>query len=119
FSALFSRGSCFERARGPERSDAAARFEHAGAFEVGVHACHGVRVDAQLDRQLTDGWQLIAGVQPAGGNGGAQTVLDLRVNRRRVAGVNRENSHLSDYTSSLVQVGQEKSREICDLPAFS
>ncbi len=42
---------------------------------------------------------------------GAQTVLDLRVDWRRVPCVNREESHLSDYTSSLVQVGQEKSRE--------
>ena len=109
--ALFSGGSCFEPARRHERTDAAARFEHAGPFEVRVHARNRVRVDAQLDRELTDSWQLIAGVQPPGGDGGSQTVLDLRVDGRPVPRVDREESHLSDYTSSLVQVGQEKSRE--------
>src|SRR5262245_66187446 len=107
-SALFSRRSRFEPVRGDERSAPPARFEDSGTLEVGVHARHGVGVDAQLDRELTDGWQLIAGVQPPGGDGGAETVFDLRVDGGRVAGVDREKGHLSDYTSSLVQVGQEK-----------
>src|SRR5262245_35724940 len=107
-SVLFSCRSRLEPARGDERSDPPARFEDSGTLEVRVHARHGVGVDAQRDRELADGWQLIAGVQPPGGDGGAQTVFDLRVDGRRVARVDRENCHLSDYTSSLVQVGQEK-----------
>src|SRR5262245_48904930 len=118
-SALFSGRSRFEPARGDERSDPPARFEDSRTLEVGVHTRHGVGVDAQLDRELTDGWQLIAGVQPPGGDGRAQTVFDLRVDGRRVAGVNREKSHLSDYTSSLVQVGQEKRPGVFYLPAFA
>src|SRR5262249_11106295 len=116
-SVLFSRRSRFEPARGDERSDPPARFEDSGTLEVGVHARHGVGVHAQLDRELTDGWQLIAGVQPPGGDGSAQTVFDLRVDGRRVAGVDREKGHLSDYTSSLVQCGQEKRPGGLCLPA--
>ena len=84
FSAFFSGRSRLEPARGHERSDAATRFEDAGPFEIGVDARDGIGVDAQLDRELTNGWQLIAGVQPASSDGGAQTVLDLRVDGRRV-----------------------------------
>ena len=78
--------SCFGRRRGDERADAAPRLEDAGALELGVDARDGVGVDAELDRQLADGGQLIAGVQPAGGNGGAQAAIELGVDRRRDPG---------------------------------
>ncbi len=67
-----------------EGADAAARFDHAGAFELGVDARDGVGVDAELDGELPDGRQLIAGPQAAGRDGGAQRALELRVDRRRV-----------------------------------
>ena len=67
-----------------ERSDAAARFEDARAFELGVDARDGVGVDAELDGELADGRQLIADLEASGRDGGAQSAVELRVNRRRI-----------------------------------
>ena len=92
-----------------ERADAASGFDDAGAFELGVDARDGVGVDAQVDGELADGRQLVAGLQPAGGDRRAQPALELRVNRRRVARVDRDDVHLSDCTSTLVQC-QERLR---------
>src|SRR5688572_32255969 len=55
-----------------ERADAAARLEDARAFELRVDARDRVGVDAQFDGELADGRQLVAGREPAGGNGRAQ-----------------------------------------------
>src|SRR5437764_7190415 len=59
------------RCGGDERADAAARLNDAGPFELGVDPGDGVGVDAEIDGELTDGRQLIAGAQPAGADGGA------------------------------------------------
>jgi hypothetical protein len=45
-----------------------------------------------------------------------ETALELRVNRRGIAWVDGDDAHLSDYTSSLVQVGQDKEMEACPAP---
>src|ERR1700730_14042373 len=84
-----------------ERPDAAPRLEHAGALELRVHARHGVGVHAQVDRVLADGRQLIARLQAARGDGRAQALLDLRVNRRGVTGIDGEDAPLNYYTTAL------------------
>ena len=53
-------GLRLRRRRADERADAAARFEHAGAFELRVDAGDRVGVDAKFDGQLPDGRQLVA-----------------------------------------------------------
>ena len=110
--------ACHERAQPPvalarrvglgrrgadERPDAAPGLDDARALELGVHARHCIGIDRRLDRELPDSRQLIAGPQPAGGDRRAQTTLELRVDRRRVARVDRDDVHVSDYTSVLVQ----------------
>jgi hypothetical protein len=79
--------------RADERSDAATRFEHASAFKIGVDAGDGVGVHAQVDSELPDGRKLISGLQTTRGDGGAQSALELRVNRGAVARVNRNDAH--------------------------
>ncbi len=75
-----------------ERPDAAPRFDDAGALELGVDARDGVGVDLQVDGELADGRQLVARLQPAGGDRRAQPALELRVDRRRVAGVDGDDA---------------------------
>jgi hypothetical protein len=99
----FLSGSGFHRSRGAdERPDAAAGFEDAGALEVGIDAGDGVGVDAQLDGQLAHGWKLLAWLETAGRNGGAEAPLELRVKRRAVAWIDGNDAHAS-YTNVLVQ----------------
>ena len=62
---VLARRMRLRRGRADERSDASPRLEHAGAFELGVHARHGIGVDFQFDGELADGRELIAGPQPA------------------------------------------------------
>ena len=93
-----------------ERADAAARLDHPGPLELGIDPGHGVGVDAQIDRELTHGRQLIARPQPAGGDRRAQPAFELRVNRRRVARVDGDDAHLSAYTSSLGPTCQARPR---------
>jgi hypothetical protein len=57
------------RARPDKGSDAASSLEDAVAFELGIHAGNGIRVDAQIDRQLANGRQLIADAETASRNG--------------------------------------------------
>ena len=102
-------GTRLSRRRPDERTYAAARLEDAGTFELAVDAGHRVGVDSQLDRQFPDRRQLIARPQPPRGNRCTQTAFELGVNRRRVAGIEGNESHrpvLSAYTSSLVQPWQ-------------
>ena len=70
-----------------ERPDAAPRLDDAGALELRVDAGDGVGVDLQLDGELADGRQLVARAQAAGGNRRAQPPFELRVDRRRVPGI--------------------------------
>src|SRR5438034_1125072 len=89
-----------------ERPHAAPRFEDPGALELAIHPRDGVGVDLQLHGELPHGRQLVAGVEAAGGDGGAEPAFELGVNRRRVAGVYGDDPHLHAYTSSLVQLCQ-------------
>ena len=57
----------------------------------------------QIDRELADGRQLIAGTQAAGGDRRAQPALELGVDRRGVARVDGDDVHLNYCTSSLIQ----------------
>ena len=49
-----------ERCGADDGADAPARFEDAGALELGVHAGDGIGVDAQFHGQLPHRGQLIA-----------------------------------------------------------
>ena len=80
-AAVMVRRLCLLRRGGDERADAAARFDDAGALELGVDARDGVGVDAEVDGELADGGELIADLEAAGGDGGAQAAIELRVNR--------------------------------------
>src|SRR3984893_15158407 len=91
-----------------ERADAAARFDDAGALELRVDARHGVRVDLEIDRELAHRRELVAQLEASGRDCGAQSAVELGVDWCGVAGFDGDESHLSDYTSSLVQVGQKK-----------
>ena len=100
------RGPGFRRACGTdERSDAAPGFEDSGALEVGVDAGDRIGIDAEVDRELADGRQLIPRPQPARGNRGAKAPLELGVKRRAVARIDRDNAHGAHggYTNVLVQ----------------
>ena len=64
-----------------KRPDSASGFENTRAFQVSVHACDRVGVDRELHGQLADGWQLRAGTQLACGDGGADLVIELHMQR--------------------------------------
>jgi hypothetical protein len=72
------------RCGGDERPDAAPRLDDAGPLELGVDAGDGVGVDAEVDGELADGGQLVAGLEAAGGNGGAKRAIELRVDRSAI-----------------------------------
>ena len=95
------------RSRRHERADTPTRLKHAGPLEVRVDARDGVGVDPQVHRQLSDRRQLVAGTQPSGGHGGPQAALELRVDGGSIAKVDGDDSHLIDYTNSLVQWRQQ------------
>src|SRR5580704_17581224 len=102
---------CLLRRGGDERADAAARVDDAGPLELGVDTCDGVGVDAQVDGELADGGKLVADLEAAGGDGGAQAAIELRVNRRAILGVDGNESagrHVIYCTNSLEQVNHEK-----------
>src|SRR5690348_16235581 len=61
---VFLRRPRFLGGRGHERSDAAPRLDRAAALEIRVDARDGIGVDLQLDRQLADSWELVAGLEP-------------------------------------------------------
>jgi hypothetical protein len=52
-----------------------------------VDLCDGVGIEAQRDGQLTDGRELVAGLEAARGDGDADAAFELRVERRRIARV--------------------------------
>src|SRR5260221_9781429 len=64
------------RCGGDERADAAARLDDAGALELGVDAGDGIGVDAEVDGELADGGELIAGLEAAGGDRGAEGAIE-------------------------------------------
>src|SRR5215471_14005316 len=77
-------------ARPHERPDAAARLEDSRSLEFAVHASDRVGVDLQFDRQFPHCGQLVADLQPARRDGRPQTPFDLRVDRRRISGIQRD-----------------------------
>ncbi len=99
-TSVMVRRLCLLRRRDHERADTAARLDHAGPFELGVDARDGVGVDAEVDRELADGGQLIADLEAAGGDGGAQAAIELRVDRRAIV---------------QASIGDEGRRPPCDL----
>jgi len=78
---------------GDEGPDAASGLEDIGTLELGIYARDGIRVDLQLDGELPDGGQLIAGAKSAGGDRRSQRALELRVDRRRVTRIDRDDRH--------------------------
>ncbi len=97
-----SRGGCAcAGRRRDKRADAAARFDHAAALELGVDAGHRIGVDPQLDGELPHGRKLVARPQPARRNRRAQAAFELRVDRRGVASVDGDDAH-SDCSIVLV-----------------
>ena len=74
------------------------RVDDAGALELGVDAGDGVGVDAEVDGELADGGELIADLEAAGGDRGAEAAIELGVDRGavpRVDGNERPGRHLS------------------------
>ena len=90
------------RRRADERSDAALRFDDPGTLEFCIDARDRVGVDTEINRELADGWQLVARTQAAGRDCRAQPAFELGVNWRRVARVERDDAHVIGYTSVLV-----------------
>ena len=85
-----------------ERSDAAARLDDAGAFELGIDPRDGVGVDLKIDGELPDRWQLVSRAKPSRRDRGAQPAFELGVNRCPVARVNGDDVHVTYCTNSLV-----------------
>src|SRR5262245_8994662 len=116
---VLARRARFGGRRADERPDAAAGFENALPFEVGVDARHGVGVDLEIDGELTNGRQLVAGGDAARRDGRLEGALDLRVDGRRIARVDLNHRHVDDYTNILVQVNTKKGRAPGERPARS
>jgi hypothetical protein len=93
-STFLRRAGFFRSGRADKRSDAAAGFEDARALEVDIDAGHGVGSDAKVDGQLPHGGKLVAGPQTPGRNGGPQPPFELRVNRRPVAWIDGDDTHV-------------------------
>lgn len=107
-SFVLARRAGLRRRGADEGSDAASRLDDSGTLELRVDARDRVRVDAQIDGELADRGQLVARAQTARSDCRAESAFELRVNRRLVARINRNEAHLNSYTSSLVQCGQQR-----------
>jgi len=94
----------FVRPRRDESPDAATRFDDAVTLQLGIDLRDCVRIDAQLDRQLPDGRQLVANAQFAGGNGKPNRPVKLVVNRRRMLGIDLEHLMFTHCTTTMEQV---------------
>jgi len=57
------------------------RFEQASEFELAISSHHRVGVNREIDRELANRGQLIAGSQGSGGNAGAHLIDKLSVDR--------------------------------------
>ena len=90
---VLSRGMCLRRRGGNERSDAAPRHDDTGAFELRIHPCDRIRIDPESDRQLPDRRELVPGCEPSGSDGRPEPPLELRIDGRAVAGVDRDDVH--------------------------
>src|SRR6185295_1748206 len=118
-TAVMVRRLCLLRRGGDERADAAPGLDDAGTLELGIDARDGVGVDAEVDGELADGWELVADLEAAGGDRGAQAAVELGVDRRavlRVDGNEGAGRHVTYCTNSLEQVKPEKGGQNARLP---
>ena len=76
-----------------ERSDAALGFDRPRPLELGVHARDRVGIDAEIHGELADGRELVAGAKAMGGDCRPQPPFELCIDRRRIAGVDRDEAH--------------------------
>ena len=96
---VITRGMCLRRCRADEGANPSSGLDDAPALELGVDPGDGVRIDAELDGKLTHGGKLVAGAEPARGDGSPEAPLELRVNRGLVAGIDGDDVHAPYYTS--------------------
>lgn len=101
---VLARRMSLRRRRAYEGADSAPGLNHTRALELAVHPGDGVRVHPQVHGQLTDGRQLIAWSQAAGGNRRTEATLDLCVDRSRVPRVDGDDAHVTYCTSSIGQL---------------
>src|SRR5437867_7967461 len=75
-----------------EGADAALGGEDATSLELRVNLGHGVGVDAQVDRQLPNRRQPVAGGEVSGCDRGPDGAVELGIDRRGVRGVDAEHN---------------------------
>src|SRR5262245_8324948 len=68
-------------------ADSPACLDYACPLQLGVDLSHGIGVDSELDRQLSDGRELLANSQPAGSDRESNRPLELMVERGRVTDI--------------------------------
>src|SRR5690349_19305622 len=83
FFVLFAM-TCGEMAGADECSHASSCFEYSRTLQLGVNLGHRVGVDAQFDRQLSDGWELLTDPKPPRGDRELNRPRQLRVKRHRM-----------------------------------
>ena len=72
------------RRRGDEGAQPAAHFDHAVLKKRPVRVLDRVRIQLELGRKLTCGWQRVPGLQDADGNRSLQFVGNLPVDGTRI-----------------------------------
>ena len=78
-----------------ERPGTLLGFQHASNFEFAISPDDCVRIDRQIDRQLTNRGKLIASRQRRRGNAADHLVDDLPINRHAAVQVQTELEGLS------------------------
>ena len=91
-----------------ERAHPAARLDHAGALELRIHPGDRVGVHTQIDRELPHGGQLVAGLQPSRRHGCPERPLELRIDRRPVPAVDRDDGHVRSAIHSSGPIGRAR-----------
>ena len=85
-------------------SDATTRFDDTVSFQLSVNLGDRIRIDAQVNRQLTDRRQLVANAELAGGDCKTDRPVKLVINRRWMFGVDLEHSLFTHCTTTMEQV---------------
>jgi hypothetical protein len=75
---------CFEMAGAHKRPHPSSRFQNSRSFELGVDLGDGIRVDAQVDSQLTDCRESFTDPQPACSYRKLNCSRELSVKRHRM-----------------------------------
>jgi hypothetical protein len=73
-----------------KRTHAAPGFQNARALEIDVHAGDRIGIDRQFDGELPDGRKLVSGPELSGRDCGADLLLELCMQWRRMARVDGE-----------------------------